>query len=360
VYKRQRKGVSIFDGKKFRNIGFKISGKSKKHEQHVRCLYISKQNELYAGTFNGLFKFNSKLNCFVRISNYNKLIRKINSDSFGNIFYSTKEGLFVVKKGLHFKVNISFKGEKQDITIIKQIKGNLYWAGTANGFLKLNYKNGIFQVLSKHGNDFINDIIKLKNGNFLFVGNMGIIYIISKNGLSKFNLSEIIFYVNIKSVAEDYQGNCWFATSLGLIKMFPSEVKKSDYTDKIKSAATSFVKGENNVIYFGTPNGLIKADGNRIEKFQLTNIPTDNFISATNYQNNQLLVGTITNKVFKFKNGRFELIFESQQQPTCIYKIINPTVNEYWIAASNDIVHLKNGKKQIYHISDQYLSLIHI
>lgn len=355
-----RKGVSIFDGNHFRNIGFKISKYEKKNDQYVRSLFISKHNEIYAGTSNGLFKLDSKANCFVRISPFKKLIRKISSDSFGNIYYTTKTGLFVIKNGVHKKVKITSKNEELDVSILRQIKGNLYWAGTTNGFAKVKYINGSFTTIYKHGDDFINDIIKLKSGEFVFIGNIGNVYLSAKNKIIHYNLSEIIYHLNIVSVTEDYQGNIWFATSLGLIKMFPTEVKRSDYTVKMKSSSTSFVKAENGIIYFGTPDGLIKIHGTKIEKFKLSSLSEDNFITALTYQDNQLLVGTISNKVYKFKDGKFELIFHSPQLPTCIYKILNPSKNEYWIAASNDVFHIVNSQKYHFHISDQYTQDIYL
>lgn len=355
-----RKGVSIFDGNHFRNIGFKISKHDKKQYQYVRCLFISKQNEIYAGTFNGLFKFNPKINCFIRISFYKELIRKISTDSYGNIFYTTKTGLYVIKNGIHSKVKTTSKKEVLDVTVIRQIKGNLYWAGTNKGFAKIKYVNGSFITISKHGVEFINDIIKLKNGDFLFTGSLGEVSIINKHKIINFNLSDLIYHLNIVSVTEDYQGNIWFATSLGLIKMFPTEVKQTDYTVKMKSSSTSFANAENGIIYFGTPEGLIKMNGNKIEKYKLSALSEDNFITALTYQNNQLFVGTISNKVFKFKNGKFELIFDSPQLTSCIYKILNPSSNEYWIAAANEIAHIVNGKKNIFHISDQYTQDIYL
>jgi ligand-binding sensor domain-containing protein len=349
-----RIGVSFFDGTRFQNVGLKISDNSDEKNQYVNCLYINSSNAIFAGTYNGLFKYNPKLKAFVRIDAFKKSVLSIDSDSKGRIFVSTKEGVFSFSNGKRTKIEPLFKGENFSISALKYIKNDLFWASTSNGFAKLLLIQNTFKIIDQKGGEIVNNILRIKENQFLFSGNTGKVHVAKNNELATYDLTNIFSHVQVKCAAQDYQGNIWLATTLGLIKMFESDVHHSNLVQDENSIVASVAKGKDKTIYFGTIDGLTVSKDGKCTNYKISDNPDDNFISAITYEHGELFVGTFSSKVFRFSNGKFEQLFDSKKTPSCIYRIISLDKNNKWIASYSDVIHIQNGKENVYNISNQY------
>jgi ligand-binding sensor domain-containing protein len=348
------KGVSFFDGSRFENIPLIISKATKSINKTVTSLFVNQKNEIFAGTLNGLFKYNSKLKSFVLISEFKGAVSSIEMDPFGRLIVATKSGLFLFRKDKRIKMNLVNNENNFSIYAIKHIKNNLYWAGTTDGVVQLKRVNDSFKIILHKGKEIVAHMLKLKSNQFLFCGNTGMVYITNSNRLQTYDLTKLFSHIQIKAAAQDYQGNIWFATTLGLIKMYKSEVQKSAFLNDEAHVVASIANDKNGVVYFGTIDGLVVSDNGKIANYRISDNPDDNFISSLTYKNEEVLVGTFSGKLFKFSKGKFRLIFNSQKYPTCIYRVISESKNNKWIASFSDVIHIRNGKEKTYNLSNQY------
>lgn len=348
------RGVSFFDGIRFRNIPFKISKSLKKINKTVTSLFVNPKNEIFAGTLNSLFRYNAKLKSFVLFSKFKDAVSSIDMDAFGSLIVATKSGVFLFRNGKRIKMNLINNENNFSIYAIKHIKNNLYWAGTSDGVVQLKRVHDSFKIILHKGKYIVNYILKLKSNQYLFCGNTGMVYITNSNGLETHDLTKLFSHIQIKAAAQDYQGNIWFATTIGLVKMYQSDVQKSRFLNDEAHVVASIAKGRNGVLYFGTIDGLVVSDNGKIANYRISDNPDDNFISSLTYKNEEVLVGTFSGKLFVFSKGKFRLIFNSKKYPTCIYRVISESKNNKWIASFSDVIHLRNGKEKTYNLSNQF------
>jgi len=349
-----RKGISIFNREVFKTIKMvSFLGKELKN-QHVTCLYKTISNGIYAGTYNGVFKYNAKLNTFFQLDYLKNSVYRINGDDFGRLFLYTEKGFFILENQKFTETKLKDEKREYNITNLSQITQNYFWVGTDDGIFKVKKEGTQFKILSRQNSRQIESILRITKNRFLFseiTGNL----ILSENKKFQFiDLNKLFAHVQLKSATEDYQGNIWLATTLGLIKMFKSDVVKSEYYALVNDIVASVVCGENNIVYFGTLNGLVEVDEGKTRNYTIFQHGSDDFISALRYQNNQLYIGTFSGKVFILKNGLLKLVFEFKKVGGCIYRIIVLGEDELWISFFNEIVHIEDSRLKIYKISNQF------
>ncbi len=354
IYCGTRKGVSIFDGFRFRNVKMKDDISSTYSPHYVQSIYISKRDEIFAGCIDGLFKYDTKRNVFVRVLKIQSLNTGIISDKKGMLLFSTDKGVYSLKNGLYSKISILNNTKNYKINALEHISGDFYWAATTAGIIKLKLVNNHFIIVQNQGAEFITSILSCKNQSTLFTSKSGLLVTAKNNVFQTIDLNQRFTHVQLKSAIEDYQGNIWLASSLGLIKMVETEVFKSPLSDKIATPVASMTTDKSGTIFLGTMDGLLVIDKLQFKKLYVSKDPNDKFITALTYYNNELFVGTFSGKVFKFNNNKFEFLLKTRNSNACIYKILPLANDELWVTCGEEIIHFKNNKTEHNKISFQY------
>ncbi len=354
IYCGTRKGISIFNGFRFKNIKMRNNKSSSAQEHYVKCLFISKKNEIFAGCVDGLFKYDTIKNAFFRVMAIRSYVRNITSNSRGTIFITTVDGIFTINQGVFAKTILLNNPNSLEITALKEISDNIFWGSTTNGIVKLKLIKNRFTILQKYGSEFVQNILLQKKKRLIFTGRTGLLFTVKNSFMQTFDLNKELTHLQITSATEDYQGNIWLATSLGLVKMSETIVVKSKITEKVNSPVASMVVDKKGTIYFGTLDGLMIFNNFKIIKLHVSKDPSDNFISALTFKNNKLYVGTFSGKVYLFENNKFRLLISTKNINACIYRILPLKKDEIWVATGEEIIHYKNNKQKIFKISTQY------
>jgi sensor histidine kinase YesM/ligand-binding sensor domain-containing protein len=350
-----RKGISFFNGYRYTNISMFENKFSKPAHHFVKAIYRTKKNEIYAGCTKGLFKYDKKRKQFIRIPEIKDFVLNFFETKTGEILVTTVDEFYSIQNGKVKK--LTYKAEAK-ITSIIQISSDVYWAGTTNGLAKLKRKNNTFECIQKYGNQPIVNCIQLKNKQLLFASKFGLLHTIDKSNIQTIDLSFQIMPLDITAIAEDFQGNCWITSSLGLIKMTHSEFTTPSYVKDIAAPIASLVSDRKGTLFFGTTNGLKELKNGKLSTYLISSNPPDNFVSALSFIDNSIYLGTFSGDVYQFENGKFILIFRSSIRDCCIYKILKPTKNQFWISTGENVIHLLNDVPKIYKFSTQYTQSI--
>jgi ligand-binding sensor domain-containing protein len=354
-----RKGISLFDGLRFKN--YKILGidkkKSKKH-YYFKCIYQARNGKIYAGSTEGLFIYDFKLGSFVKDEIINWQINHIAESNTEEINFTTVKGLYLLVDGKIKKS--SFEGCKSEnfITIKFDSNGNK-WIGTSRGIIKVNKKKIVKYFIENQAQNYILDILNTSEGKMIFSGQSSMLYILDNSKLKTFNLSEIIYNAEIKSIVEDYQGNIWLATSSGLVKMYKSPMNKFVINDNSIGTIASLTTDRNNTLYLGTLNGLYALKNSKLTHYKTSNILDDLFITSLSYFNKKLYIGTFSGKIFTVEKNKLKLLLDNDGNNDCVYSILQSSANEFWVCYGSKVSKITTFKsakikKVDYNISQQY------
>lgn len=354
IYCGTRSGVSVFDGFHFKNIKILDDKNTSLKSHYVKTIFISENNDIYAGCIDGLFIFNRKKNGFIRHKNIKSFVQNISTGSNGAILITSNDGVFALKNKVLTKIDFIENPLSLKITSLKKISNTIFWGTTNSGIVKLKLFKNRFTILKKYGSESMINVFQQKSKRLLFTGKTGLLLTVKKDFIQTIDLKNHLTHLQVQTATEDYQGNIWLATTLGLVKMSETIAVKSKITDIVNPPVASMVADNAGKIYFGTIDGLMVLDNFKLKKIHVSNDPNDNFISALTFKNNQLFVGTFSGKVFKFEDNKFQFLLETKNRNACVYRILPIKKDEIWVATGEEIIKYKNGKKELFKISPQF------
>jgi ligand-binding sensor domain-containing protein len=240
-------GLQIFNpySGEFKNLDLMIND-STNIKPSIKTL-LADDNLIWIGHSKGLSSFNLRttnmkhfnLNGTNGRSGGNPFVNTIYKDSKRNLWIGSSAGLMYYdqfeQKFFQQKKELQF-----NITSIAEDKAGNLWIGSNNGLIKLNTKNDEFEIFQKNNENSI-------AGNYVnrvFVDQSGIIWTASYNaGITKIILSPSNFKLlqskeenlnslshgNIKSIAEDENGNIYIGTYNSKINVYNSEKEKLSF-----------------------------------------------------------------------------------------------------------------------------------
>ena len=241
------KGVSRYDPvhhifKRYR------PGKSGLISGYVICLYIDREQRLWAGTlYNGLFIYNKKKDRFI---------------PFAKVFNTD---LNFINQGIP--------------SMFEDAKG-MYWIGTVRkGLIRFNSKDDSYITYNaskntKHrlSNNFVYAILKDKKG-VLWAGTQnGLnLYNPHKDSFDRFKMNDQLSNLQINGIVEDHRGNLWVSASKEIIKIDTDRKNIVIYTENdgldqnelLPLAACISSKG---IIYFGGEKGFVSFNPDEIKE----------------------------------------------------------------------------------------------
>ncbi|MBZ0178028.1 MAG: hypothetical protein K8F36_01965 [Melioribacteraceae bacterium] len=242
-------GIFRYDISSERFSSFFLSGSSYGNNM-ILCMLDDGHN-LWAGTYNGLFKINKK------------------------------SGLY--KKYLYKENDLSVI-EPQNITsLFKDARGN-FWIGTSqHGLLLMDSKNEKLVSLSSLMSNLNDQQVSLNIGKYIkciFESNIGELWVGTTEGLFKINKDSkkvISYTVNdglpnnvIYGILEDDSRNLWLSTNFGITVFNPIEktFTNYDYLDGLQSNefnTNAYMKSKSGTLYFGGIRGFNYFNPSKIE-----------------------------------------------------------------------------------------------
>jgi ligand-binding sensor domain-containing protein len=303
----------------------------------VQDLLIDSYNSIWAGTLNGICRFNPATNAFKRyFLEPNKPSDNLKVPAYTNIrlFETSDKQLYALDDHSIYKFNpiknkfenifFDFKINNVVPRSIIEDKDSTWWIASSSGIIHLNIRNGILdesKLKSLNKKYFKADQLYCLlpyDTDRLWIGS-------GNNGLFLFNKKTIAIEANyteknglsnnfIYGILNDNSGKLWMSSNRGISVFDPvvNKFRNYDINDGLQSNefnAGAFYKTSENVLLFGGINGfnIIEPDKIPFNSFKpfvnITNIKSDDSIYTVFPYTKQL-------KRLKLANNQNNLAFE--------------------------------------------------
>jgi signal transduction histidine kinase/ligand-binding sensor domain-containing protein/DNA-binding response OmpR family regulator len=259
----------------------------------VKCLLVTNNNEVLVGTNAGLLKFS--------------------------------------KKEQSFSISDTSAKSKIWVTTLYEDKQHTIWIGTPHGLYEMTASRQIRQASffdsSKAHNPFTFEVICLQEDQFgrLWAGTLhkGLVLLDQKkNSYHVFNEQDGLPADNVVGILSDAHNNLWISTNNGLAKFdvahghFQNLTVEDGLPDNQFNRG-SFYKQNDSCFYFGTYNGLINFNPNKITQNEIPPKVIFSYVRLFNQtlnidQQHQLLDGDLNNTqglTFKYNQNVFTIGF---------------------------------------------------
>jgi ligand-binding sensor domain-containing protein/serine phosphatase RsbU (regulator of sigma subunit) len=266
-------------------------GKSSLSDNHIKALYISKQNNLYAISGKAIDKFNPEANRFeslfkkfgfVRPTLFDSLaINTMTEDSAGNYWIGTDRGIIHIDPENKSCRHLSSLKQNQDSLLLEEIYdleadvSNNLWMGTNDGLVYFNFSRNHFNRFTPYDKELLNTghkkvySITPQGKDFFWIG--------TSEGCYQFDISkktfftpsfnpELIHTAILSTLVDRYQ-NLWICSDQIIMYYSPQQqtLNYFDHNDGIDNYGFNLNSAAGSIsenIYLGGKNGLtiIRAD----------------------------------------------------------------------------------------------------
>lgn len=184
-------GLNRFDGYTFKTFRNDVDDNLSIGDNFIRSLYIDANDILYAGTRNGLYRYNSNMENFTIVYRASSEVRDIKKDVKGNLWFVSGQSLIQLtestKKTIIYKPEDYFAATSICIGADKNV-----WVATANGLLeKYDAQHNLFTAYklfaeNQHTSSKWIERIYATNQNSILVGT-------SNYGIKLFSLKDLAY-----------------------------------------------------------------------------------------------------------------------------------------------------------------------
>jgi signal transduction histidine kinase/DNA-binding response OmpR family regulator/ligand-binding sensor domain-containing protein len=280
-------------------------------------------NTILVGMNDGLYRYNSKLNNYLKIktelNNINHISKNFEKDKLllvsNNILYIT-EKYNPLKEELKLREIQKFKNQIIDIEVVSK---NEIWVGLWNGGVRIiNSKNQLSQfkkeVITKLSGNHTSALLFTKK-NELWVGTRG-------EGLFKIDFNNEIIEEYLPSIEngltsnailslhEDRKGNIWIGTRGGGLNKYIKSLNKFKHYGKLNELTSNTISAieedKNENLWLSSQDGLIRFDLNN-EKFRHFGI--EEGIKESQFIYNSSSSNTMHNNIYFGCSGGFYTVF---------------------------------------------------
>lgn len=231
---------------------------------YVDCLLLTKNNQLYVGTYDGLYCLDMKTKSYIKKDGLNhtlakKIIYALEEDDLGNLWIGSSEGLIYQPKGQQpttFYTTENNLPSNIICAIEKDKTGNL-WVSTNHGISKFNPRSKKFFNFyfndGLQGNEFSKNASFLdKKGQIIFGGMKGVTYFnpdkIKDNSKST-NVYITGFYIQDKSVKKGMKSDQFDIVNSALIDAKTVNLGYDDNSFSIEFSTMDF-NNQQHITYF--------------------------------------------------------------------------------------------------------------
>lgn len=273
-------------------------------ENIITSLLIDSKQTLWIGSY-GLMRYNRSLDNFDFFNIDNELLRnpdvlEIIEISSNKLLLFTTNGIYMFDKELETttKIDIDNQINHLSITAACNEDDNLFWIGSSSGVLKIDLRTK--QYKRYQHNDAIATSLIHNSVNCIFIDSKKRVWIGTSEGLNLYNpLYDNFITFNsknglqnemIQSIEEDFNGNIWFSTYIGITKFRATEFSEQGYKEnKINHLFEHFTihdglesnqfyinsscRLKNGALAFGGMNGLTYFFPERVNKYSKNIIP---------------------------------------------------------------------------------------
>jgi ligand-binding sensor domain-containing protein len=340
-------GLNFFRRYKEKFIRISITGKNpNKDVQKITSLLISRDNELFVGTYSGEV-FYCNLNKYYKgfSSDYNNLLKDITFKKIKSSQYKDKTSENIVWSFIEDHDGNIWIGTSRD--------GLMRYGKTNKTITRINLNNS-----NKYSNDRYSILSLLEDpsgkiwigtggeGIRIFNPSSGGIEIIKSNEFTKGGLNDD----SVWSLFKDRTGNYWIGTEFGGVNKFSPDRLKFDQlilpvsNPSIKSnfQVWAIYVDKNNIIWLGTENnGLIKYDqnNNQVEQFRHNSMDEN----SIGHNTVTTITGTPDGTLWIGTNGGGLQEFIPDQKRIIKYKNEEGNINSLSNNVIKDIYFDKNG-----------------
>jgi len=199
----------------------------------IVTLYKTREGDILAGTWNGLFKYDRFHDDFIPLPFFNRQAQAIHEDENGTLWVCS------------YGNGVYYYNERTGL------KGNYQYNPSDSNSLTNNYVNNLFED-NKH--------------NIWFCTESGLCYLdaISKK-IIRCNSVPELRENQVFKVLQDDKGLLWISTSKGLVSLNPASRQVKTYDSEYGLLSDQFnynsgFKNKNGRLYFGTVKGMISFD----------------------------------------------------------------------------------------------------
>ncbi len=390
-------GLAFFDPDKDEFVDYLNTNGDKVINSSVRSIHEGQNNDLWVGTYNGLYHLYLKSEKVTLHQHDVNDIQSISQNSVYDIYADTRGDLWIATwaGGINFldtsdrmfssfsegtnKQNLNYRV----VSSIVEDKNQNLWIGTEGGGLNFYDKNSnefTYYKNSKGTTDCISDnnikaLLKDINGD-LWIGthNKGVDHItFDENGNINFENIELTINSSglssnrVTALVQDKKGNIWIGTDNGGINIYDiseKKIKKIEGQGILGTSIYTISNLDENTILVGNNKGLCKIDINTkiLERLAYkqnysTSYNVEKVISINVISSSEIWIGTEGDGLFlyDYKNSKTKRFGIEEGLPDeVVYGIVSDEKKNIWISTNKGIskLNVKVSHFKSYDISD--------
>ncbi|MGD8555613.1 MAG: two-component regulator propeller domain-containing protein, partial [Anaerolineales bacterium] len=232
----------------------------------VRSVYVDSRGTLWAGTEQGLERYDPAIDDFIRLGG--PVVMWMHEGPSGRLWLAAKDGLYEYDRGFE-RFDFIHGGHAEKIMVVEDRQG-IIWVGTSGDGLERYDPSTNSWKTFEHDPDDPNSLSH-NSVEAILEDSSGVIWAATGGGLNRleedsgtfthFTVADGLANDRITGLLEDDFGDLWLATDAGLTRFHPDTATFDNYTpsDGIQGHnfwRNSYFKGEAGELVFGGENGI--------------------------------------------------------------------------------------------------------
>lgn len=241
--------------------------------EYTECICEDGDNSCWIGTKGGVYRLeDGKARAMYMKENglLNNHVLAIVKDRSGNLWIGTYGGVNVVKNGILTPMSKNKELPNKRVTSMVQDREGFIWIGTENGLNRIDENESKITTFLKNDGPTSNKIVSIhlrRNGGVLVGTDDGVNYI-ENEIVSHFCPKSDLTGKKIICIYEDAENVLWFGTGQGLIRLKGNESRLYNTTHGlIENNIYSILEDNGGFLWLAGRNGISRIKKNKLERF---------------------------------------------------------------------------------------------